>query len=334
VIEDEDGEVIKTYELPNKDGNTRPAVPRKLSTWAGLGGLMGRKESTVDSSLEKQPESAEPGSSQQQSSAVRQGIARMGTWGWGKNESLEKKEGLSEDDTRLRFTIGSGGERLTKEAFLKQIQTLDPKARAAAVEKSNASPAAKEAIKRHVSEADDDDNSARARQALRNSRRRQEESSDDSDSETDVQRRAGMGALQLSRRKDAPIAPSTGRMGKVASYDDDEPETAAERKRREKAMKGVEESDNRPVSSASSTGPRGRGSQPRSADVDEQHSGGYFTETPAEKRRREAALGLSSPTIGNDGTKDEQIGMEEPAMPKPAVQTSRGIRFADEQGRR
>jgi hypothetical protein len=297
---------------------------------------MGRKESTVDSSIEKQPEASEPGPSQQQSSTVRQGLVRMGTWGWGaKNESLEKKEAAKDDDSRLRFTIGSGGQRLTKEDFLKQIQTLDPKARVAAVEKSDASPAAKEAFKRHVSEADDEDNTAHARALVRDSRRRQsEDTSDDSESETDIQRRAGMGALQLSRKKDAPIASGSRRVGRVASHEDDEPETAAERKRREKALKGVEDVDNRPVSSASSTGPRGRGPKRRSVDVDEEHSGGYFTETPAEKRRREAALGLSSSSAGNDNSKDDQPRFEEPTVPKPAVQPSRGIRFADEESGR
>lgn len=284
----------------------------------------------VDSSTEKQ---TEPAQGEASSKAVRQGLARMGTWGWGgKGDSVEKADG-QDDDSRIRFTIGGAGQRLTKEDFLRQIQSLDPKERAKVMEGSDASPAMKAAVKR-----ESESGAPRGIPGTRSKasgRPQQRADMGETSDEDDSNARPSQTPLPLSRRKDAPIASSStgGRIGRVASYDDDEPETAAERKRREKAMKGVE--DERPASSSSSSSPSGgRGRRSRSRSVDKEHAGGYYTETPAERRRREAALGHST---GGDGTRDEEeqeaqaIKFEEPTVPRPVVQPLRGIRFADEQ---
>lgn len=121
--------------------------------------------------------------------------------------------------------------------------------------------------------------------------------------------------LQLSRKKDAPNAGRSAQAG----FPDDMPETAAERKRREQVLKGVEDEDEiSPVASSSSS--RGRG---RSADLDGDDG---YEESAAEKRRREAALGLGGgdSARGDDDSDDDDT----PRVPPPVAKPNRGIRFA------
>lgn len=329
---------MKTYQLPTSkdkdgEGSNRPG-PRKLSTWTGLAtGLVGGRKTSVPEDTE-----AGAGPATEAPSTVRQGLARMGTWTWGgkPGDSSEKKEvDQDDDDARIRFTIGGAGRRLTKDDFLREIRGLDPKARAEAVESSNASPALKAAARKAGKETGSHASRglypAKPKGTVRPDVPEVEETEEDSDSEIDQGRPgASKNVLQLSRRKDAPLATSSaGRIGRVASYEDDEPETAAERKRREGALKGVVDDEDRgPQSSASSD--RGRSSSSRSGEQDRDHQGGYYAETAAERRRREAALGMGGPSQGSEEDKNDAVKpFEEPTVPEPAVQPLRGIRFAE-----
>ena len=286
------------------------------------GGLVGgRKESDA----EVKEGSTSHGESS--ASAGRSGLARMGTWGWGGKAagSSERPEDDPEhDDHRIRFTIGGAGRRLTKDDFLREIQGLDPKARAEIVDNSNASPALKAIAKNPSREPSPHTGGSgrglyppKPKVVAKPQAPDLDETEEETDSEHErVRRKSVQAALQLSRKKDAPISSNAGRSaGKVSSYDDDEPETAAEKKRRVQAMKGVED-DDEPESSSS--GSRGRTSRPRSVDE------GDYPETPAEKRRREAALGLGRQRDGSD-----DVGPSEITVPEPAVRPLRGIRFAE-----
>jgi sodium/hydrogen antiporter len=105
IVEDEDGEVVKKYDIP-------PAAKSET----GRGSYIGTE-------------------------AQRQALHRMGTWvGLGKKdgEAGEVGEGQSkrkedDDDERVRFTL-TDGRRFSKADFIKQIQQLDPKARCEAVD--------------------------------------------------------------------------------------------------------------------------------------------------------------------------------------------------------
>lgn len=253
-----------------------------MGTWTGLGG------NKVDNSTKTDATSAEP---------VRQGITRMGTWNFGKNTpNTENKEAEEEDDDRrIRFTIGGAGRRLTKEDFLKEIQGLDPKARCEIVEESDAPRAMKDLAKRDAS--DKTQGSSRLFEAQ------------------NTQLAAG---AQTARVVGKQMAKSQGakidaikESSETGSSKNEVPETAAERRRRHDALKGVEEDEE--TDDARGRG-RGRGRFPSRGG-----NGPEEKETPAEKRRREAALGES---VQSDSDDDDT-----PRVPPPAVR-SRGIRFA------
>lgn len=253
-----------------------------MGTWTGLGGK-------VDNSSKTDVTKGEPS---------RQGITRMGTWNFGKNApNAEDKATEEDDDRRIRFTIGGAGRRLTKEDFLKEIQGLDPKARCEIVEESDAPRVMKDLAKRDAN--DKIQGSSRLFEAQ------------------DAQLAAGAQTArvigkQMAKSQGAKIdMQGQGSKTAAGSSNSDVPESAAERRRREGALKGVdkdEEDDDRGRG-------RGRGRSPRDNGNDVQEE----RETPAEKRRREAALGEG---VQSDSDDDDTL-----RMPPPAAR-SRGIRFA------
>jgi Na(+)/H(+) antiporter len=137
IVEDEDGEVIKKYDID--------APPKKP----------------------KQPKEGEAGASAEgarPAGLTRRGLSRMGTalsvTGRKANETeqgasnareekkRQKAEKEAEDDERLRFTVGTGGQRMSKAEFVRQISSLNAKQRASLVEESDLP----EAVKREARE--------------------------------------------------------------------------------------------------------------------------------------------------------------------------------------
>jgi hypothetical protein len=335
-VEDEDGEVVKTYELPptkqNQTGEPGPVRKEltRMGTWTGL------KKPDEASKAVASSSNAEP-----ESSAVRQGLSRMGTWGFGgKNinkDNATAKDGQNndeEDDRHIRFTISGAGRRLTKDDFLKEIQSLDPKARCDIIAESDAPAEMKDMAKKYASQESPGSSRifgakapqlasgkgvaksvgaemARQRGADLDDDHEQymhESGSEDSDSDR-ARRRRSKGVLDSSRKKDgSPLGQSgSRRLSMISSHMSGEmPESEAERKRREGALKGVDD-----VTEAQ----RGR-----SRKVED--SGGEVSETPAERRRRLAALG-----VGSGGVEDDSDDDDTPRVPPP-VARSRGIRFA------
>ena len=124
IVEDEDGEVLKKYDIPAPPKKNRP------------------EGSAADTPT------------------TRQKIQRMGTFGlsgYSKNAQGQGEAGVSDettaesekkknkrreedeaDDARLRFTVEANGRRMSKAEFIQQISNLDPKARAKFVEQSDA----------------------------------------------------------------------------------------------------------------------------------------------------------------------------------------------------
>ncbi|KAJ8064853.1 hypothetical protein OCU04_007162 [Sclerotinia nivalis] len=289
IVEDEDGEVVKTYELP-PDPNTKaprngePSAVRqgitRMGTWTGLGG----SKASADNPSKTDGTKADPS---------RQGIARMGTWNFGKAApNTDNKEIEEDDDRRIRFTIGGAGRRLTKEDFLKEIQGLDPKARCEIVEESDAPKEMKDLARRDAS--DKTQGNSRLFEAQ------------DTQLATSAQTTRVIGK-QMAKQQGARIdAQDNSRTSAAESSNYDE--SAAERRRRHDALKGVDEDDDDEARG------RGRGRSPaRDSEVPEER------ETAAEKRRREAALG--------EGVQSDSDDDDTPRVPPPAAR-SRGIRFA------
>lgn len=288
-----------------------------MSTWTGLG-------PKKDSSDPKTPKPETESSNKP-----------IFNWGFGgKNTGKEEgtpKHNDAEDDRHIRFMIGGAGRRLTKEDFLKEIQSLDPKARCEVIAGSDAPPAMKDLAKKDASE--DSPGSSRlfgATGVERASGRRtakavgakmardrgarvddHEERGQVSDSEDDGEERV----VQRPKKVHAPPASNNAKMRATSHADhpsNDVPESEAERRRRVQALKGVDE-----VTPAQ----LGRGRSSSRFDDDGNGSGGdgAVEESAAERRRREAALGGGG---GEDSDDDDT-----PRVPPP-VAKSRGIRFA------
>jgi hypothetical protein len=274
-----------------------------------------------------------------ESSGVRQGLSRMGTWGFGGKNTKKDDVGAKdhpdeeEDDRHIRFTIGGAGRRLTKDDFLKEIQSLDPKARCEVIAESDAPAAMKDLAKKDASR--DSPGSSRIFHAktpqlasgkgvakslgAEMARQRGADVDDEqavyeSGSEDSDFSRARRRRTESSRKQeDSPTQPSTSsrRLSKIESHMSAEiPESEAERKRREQALKGVDD-----VTDAQ----RGRS---RNVEEEDKENGREVGETAAEKRRRLAALGVGSSAADDDSDDDDT-----PRIPPP-VAKSRGIRFA------
>jgi len=350
-VEDEDGEVVKTYELPpsktaqaGQPGPVRKELTR-MTTWTGL--KKPDEPSKAAASSSEAPES----------SGVRQGLSRMGTWGFG-GKNTNKEDAIpgqedAEDDRHIRFTIGGAGRRLTKEDFLKEIQSLDPKARCEVISESDAPAAMKDLAQKDAS--DDSPGSSRlfgAKNPQRASGKgvaktvgaamarargadlrgeddegygRDHESGSESESDRERKKRA-KGALDLRKKRERAESIGGRTLSKIESHmSGEQPETDAERKRREQALKGVDDvtdaqrgrsrtlEEEHRVGGSASASASGSGSGSRGPEVGE---------TPAERRRREAALGVSGGAVEEDSDDDDT-----PRVPPP-VAKSRGIRFA------
>ena len=120
VIEDEDGEVLKKYEVkkPQKPQNTTPTRRRqrmdKMSSYLGV-------------RPKDEPGPSNPG----------------GEAGHSSDKKGRRKGNTDQDDDKIRFTLESGGKRMNRDEFMDQLKSLDPKSRAKVVEASNAPEAVK-----------------------------------------------------------------------------------------------------------------------------------------------------------------------------------------------
>ncbi|KFY42791.1 hypothetical protein V494_02238, partial [Pseudogymnoascus sp. VKM F-4513 (FW-928)] len=145
IVEDEDGEVVKKYDLPSHRDNkkaeaiaAKPKTPRKDQEKPGEGTVAQEGESS---------EAQQTGQSK-----LIQGLNKWSGFNAIKDtqifDSFKENKDDYKDDEHIRFTIGSAGRRLTKEDFLNEIRSLDPKGRAAIIEKTDAPPAMKDLARR------------------------------------------------------------------------------------------------------------------------------------------------------------------------------------------
>ncbi|KAL8825889.1 MAG: hypothetical protein Q9170_007615 [Blastenia crenularia] len=324
IVEDEDGEVIKKYEIP------------AASRGRGRGGAQ-----DTAGGLDMTP--------------VRQGLKRMGTWAGmggkgeasgagdaaGENEAQtgkqkrKKSSAIDLDDDRIRFTVGTSGRRMSKQDFITQIAQMDPHARIAAVEESDVPEAVKQDVRDDVvhEQRRAEEPSQPPAAALPQGRSRSYQSSSPlrplgeeqqirnampevQEAEDENQPRGDTGLKLVDSRtgQDIPFHPAGATVSRHAAG---RPETAAQRRRRLATTPGMDAD---------------RGSASRSPPAP---TSGAAGETPAERRRRLAALGGggedSSDSDDSEGPRQPKKGhlpVAEPGQEEPERRAP-GIRFAD-----
>ncbi|KAK3904254.1 alkali metal cation/H+ antiporter Nha1 C terminus-domain-containing protein [Staphylotrichum tortipilum] len=224
IVEDEDGEVLKKYDLP-----TQKPQPDIVSTGLKYMG-MGVFAKAMDKSGAEAPAPGDTSGAGGEPTTQRPR----------KKSVVAVEEEEEEDDRHIRFTIGGFGRRMTKEDFIREIQKLDKPAR----RESEAAPqvpqvSAKPGPQLHTTDspaataADTNPDSrpsspgnpkAPAKKPVSATAGGASSSSSSSEpAETEVERRRRMAALQ----------------GSGDDYEDgneEHVETAAERRRREAAL--------------------------------------------------------------------------------------------------
>lgn len=291
IVEDEDGEVVKKYELPSqkeeKEGGG--ALVSQSLKYMGMGGLVKPTERS-------QGTSGPSGEADSSAAAGKQGTAGMGNWAgaFGRSTGVESsapkarkkseaEEAEEEDDRHIRFTIGGVGQRMTKEGFIQEMRKFDKSTRSEIVEHSDAPHVVKTLAKQDARSPVSSKRSPPPGKAVAG------RSADASGparlpeaSSTTTSTSGGRG-LSLSSSQSPTGRPALG---------GGDGETAVEQRRRLAAMKTAEDAHD------------------------------DMAETPAERRRREAALGMSSTAGDADSDSDDD---DTPRVP-PA---KRGIRFVE-----
>lgn len=340
IVEDEDGEVVKKYDLPSQpkrrgfrggvqDGpehfGTAPMRQqlKRMGTWAGFGG---------------QGEPSEQGESSAQE---------------GSKDPTKKRQQtvVDPDDDRIRFTVGTGGRRMSKQDFIQQIQNMDPKARVQAIEESDVPEVVKQEVR-----ADATQEAGKSRPTARpraGSKPNQPTLSplgegDQPDSEMPIVRRLsttedrprGQDGLTLVTSNDEVPFHNVPDSVHKASSKSGEGETAAQRRRRQ-ALRRIDSDDD----GTERIPPKASGTLQRNPmSVIGERSSELQGETAAEQRRRLGALGEGDPAESKDSDSEDDgeerrppkghTPVAEPSTPvdvgSPSeVRRAPGIRFAD-----
>ncbi|POR33418.1 Putative Na(+)/H(+) antiporter C3A11.09 [Tolypocladium paradoxum] len=268
IVEDEDGEVVKTYELPSQkaegqEGNDLIGASLK---YLGLG-AKGRQDDKNPEAAAEEGEDSGASASKQPFKAGWSGFARGGGQQTRRKSMAQQQE--ADDDKKVRFTIGGVGQRMTKEDFIKEVQKLDVGTRKEVVDHSTASSAVKRLARQDppVKPAD-----LPVAPVIRE--RGSETSS--SNGESSHSGRGRSKSLSPGRRPVASSSPSPS----AKDRPEEEPaETAVERKRRLSVLASQDGADDEDVDTG---------------------------ETPAERRRRQAALGMANAAAADDSDSDDE----------------------------
>lgn len=358
IVEDEDGEVVKKYDIPPSErgqlnrrmthvdtAHLRQRMHR-VGTWAGLGGKDGHVH--------------EAGPSNDAGNPSKDAINKK-----------RQRSGIDDDDDdhRIRFTVNTGGRRMGKEDFIKQIQQLDPKARCEVVEESDAPEAVKQ----------------KARQDARDHRRATTESTKSQPPPPPLEEKS---SYQFSVPQDPPSSAAGGgnqssasmaeiqKTGSsephrpqgaqgltlvdsdgedipfhsvtdsIARYSDGRSQSAAQSRRR--AALRRKDSDDDGTERVPPSHPRSQQTTPVAAAAPSSRDTGHTTlrrqesslaaegETQAERRRRLAALGRGEGSEADsdsedDGAPRKPVRGHEPVEEPERERSGRtpGIRFAD-----
>lgn len=330
IVEDEDGEVIKKYDIPQPEREH-----------------LDRKQSHVD------PEK------------TRQRLHRMGkklgvghlthdeeAGGPAKPRTQKARE--EDDDPHIRFTVDGNARRMSKTEFIQQIQGMNPRERAKLVEQSDAPETVKEEAREDAAE-----HAAKAEDAGG------EPHIDHGDKLVEVEGAPGQSGAHVKMTSSSGQPPSMSLIGQghneipfhSVSTDIERHaagvsgETAAQRRRRLAAGASaddgntpdiVERAEDSDDDGTERIPPSRRRLQQGASPAKPKYTSIESTdgETAAERRRREGALGLRSQeddSDEDDGRPRQPPGHAVSAEPSesesPRSPPGRGIRFADEPSR-
>lgn len=329
IVEDEDGEVIKQYEIPAPE---RDHMERKPSHAGG--------------------------------DAPRNRLERMGTWlGLTHGDKTEGEEGPSNsrpqaqrkkstvaqlsdnEDDNIRFTLNGDQQRMSKAEFIRQISFMDPKQRAKVVEGSNAP----EPVKREA-RADVADQAINGKKKLAPGRVKVGEAKGGNGNGNATIQHLGVDDDQATGPEGLTLTDSHGTEFPFFAASEErrgrpvETERAAQRRRMAALQSATEEN--------SDSEDDGTERVPPSSRHIEDHVNTYFAprhpdpaprastnrvpqrpstveaETAAERRRREGALGFSKETSDSEEEDDGPRAASSQAEPAPSQRA--GIRFADQ----
>ncbi|EON69777.1 hypothetical protein W97_09040 [Coniosporium apollinis CBS 100218] len=304
IVEDEDGEVIKKYEIdapkrPGTSGDRKTSFvdERTRQRLQRMGTYLGMPQHHKDDDLD---EEAEAGASSTQQDDKRREEKRK-----------RQQQDEEDDDQQIRFTVTTGGQRMSKADFLREIRNMDPKSRAQAVEESDAPEMVKREARRDLHERGRANTAEQNRPSPQSRRPTQQqdviaERDEDDEDEVPQQHRGSEPMIKFASHEDKPAGPEG--LTLVTSNDEDIPfhsvaddlanfrlsakeETAAQRRRRMASTAGQGQA---PDERGSSDG-NGNGRHSSTADrpnTARQPTNMDAGETAAERRRREGALGI------------------------------------------
>lgn len=345
IVEDEDGEVIKKYDIPapDKKQNTAGDQERTSKRIGQMGKLLG-----LGSNKDGNAESGAPDSSSGTAVPDRPTASRRPTLN---KRKTNLQEDSNDDDERIRFNLHAGGRRMSKVEFINHIRDMDPKSRVEAVEDSDAPEAVKREARKEsreqassskprgdsmqvsqvpvVPEQPEAETEGHTAEVHRTTSHDSNELKlvDSSGGEipihdisSDLQKhqvRSGEGESAAARRRREAV--QQRQQHQPSSSTD---ESAAERRRRQALQQPIEEDDSEDDGTERvppSRRPRGASATSANPTRD---STADATETAAERRRRMGALGISkedSDSEDNDETRDAQkrqsIRFAEPSTP-------------------
>lgn len=343
IVEDEDGEVIKTYTIPSEGGGERRQQYReglrRMSTWVGLG---------------KQAVGADPGH------PAADGETDSVTEAEGATTNIPDRrapEGLTDDGLRMIIsrseqygltglqkkardapgTIEMGsGRRLSTRDFIKQMQKMDAKSRAHEVEQSDAP----EDLKREVKKESELQRLGRE-QGLTPGERPSARSAGSKTGATLQVPRAQDGQRPRSNSpSDADDYFTVSRRPRPQRMTSDDRTSTLEEESDEEETPGIPTHNVRTSLAKHGHGQTAADSRRRqlatipSNEEDEADEPG---ETAAEKRRRFAALGMGGGNDSSESDDDNQPRSHEAAVPEPgqgpSSQPKARIQWGGEKGR-
>ena len=301
IVEDEDGEVIKKYDIPGPERkqNTVPGQNTTRQRIDKMGKMLGlgSKDGKVQSGAPGPSASGAAASASPPDAPV----------------DNQRSDEPADDDEHIRFTMSTGGRRMSKADFIDHIRDLDPKRRVQAVEDSNAPEDVKREARKEAR-----DRAALDRRETSTAVPVVNEHPEDEEIMAVLQPTTSHGShndLKLvdSNNQEVPFHDISR---ELRNYQMRSPtgETAAERRRREALQRPTDDdSDDDGTERVPPTATRGEASQ-----TDRNLSD--TVETAAERRRRLGALGIAQ---------QEDSDSEEDDEPRQILQPP-NIRFADQ----
>ncbi|OQD76459.1 hypothetical protein PENDEC_c004G00416 [Penicillium decumbens] len=312
IVEDEDGEVLKKYTIPDdKPSKSKPA----------------------------KPDEPEAGPSRP---PLKRGISRMGTWlgkdgreEGGKSSQAEQKKPAPRSETDdwatddgLRFTlaqnqevdsqgIGHKGRRMNKQEFIQQLKGLDYKARRDVVQQSDAPEIVKEAANDDAKQEEKKERRLSAAAASATTGVIPKEAAEDLRSESVTESGSSEDETDDGRGSTPNVADSLAKFTRGSSAQERRSNLGPTARTRDRDRRDSDDDGTERIPPSRLRQAAGLASPPPEGDDD-------TGETPAERRRRLAALGqIRNDESGSESDASDSEDEGEPRRPSK-------ISFADE----